>query len=76
MALFIDTFVNKIDRKGRVSVPATLSRGARRAKPSTASSRFRSFKFTAVQCAGIDWMQRLSDEQQRTSTCSPTSMTT
>jgi MraZ protein len=22
MALFIDTFVNKIDRKGRVSVPA------------------------------------------------------
>ena len=24
MALFIDTFVNKIDRKGRVSVPATF----------------------------------------------------
>ena len=24
MALFLDTFVNKIDRKGRVSVPATF----------------------------------------------------
>ena len=24
MAVFIDTFVNKIDRKGRVSVPATF----------------------------------------------------
>jgi MraZ protein len=24
VALFIDTFVNRIDRKGRVSVPATF----------------------------------------------------
>ena len=57
MALFIDTFVNKVDRKGRVR-PGDLPRGrAGSGRQSfTASSRFPSFKYRAVQCAGIDWM--------------------
>jgi MraZ protein len=60
MALFIDTFVNRIDRKGRVSVPATY-------RQSLAQQSFAgivalpSFRFPAIHCAGIDWMQGLNE---------------
>ena len=64
MALFIDTFVNKIDRKGRVSVPATF-RAALAAQPSQLAFQgivaFPSFKFPALHCAGMDWMSSLID---------------
>jgi MraZ protein len=56
MALFIDTFVNKIDRKGRVSVPAPF-RAALAGLPFHGIVALPSFKFKAVQCAGIDWME-------------------
>lgn len=59
MALFIDTFVNKIDSKGRVSVPATF-----RASLGTQSFHgivaMPSLKYRAIQCAGIDWAEELS----------------
>ncbi len=64
MALFIDTFVNKIDRKGRVSVPATF-RAALAAQASQAAFQgivaLPSFKFPALHCAGMDWMSALID---------------
>ena len=64
MALFIDTFVNKIDRKGRVSVPATF-RAALAAQGSQGAFQgivaFPSFKFPALHCAGMDWMSSLID---------------
>jgi MraZ protein len=58
MALFIDTFVNKIDRKGRVSVPATF-RAALAGHPFQGIVAFPSFQLHALQCAGMDWMQSL-----------------
>src|ERR1044072_5886771 len=60
MAVFIDTFVNKIDRKGRVSVPATF-RAALAAQVFQGIVAFPSFKFPALHCAGMDWMSSLID---------------
>ena len=60
MALFIDTFINKVDRKGRVSVPATF-RAALAGQNFHGIVGLPSFKYPAVQCAGIDWMQGLGD---------------
>ena len=58
MALFIDTFVNRIDRKGRVSVPATY-RQALAQQSYAGIVALPSFKFPSLHCAGIDWMQGL-----------------
>jgi MraZ protein len=60
MALFIDTFVNKIDRKGRVSVPAPY-RAALAGQNFQGIVAFPSFKFAAIQCAGMDWMTELTE---------------
>lgn len=60
MALFLSTFINKIDKKGRVSVPATF-----RAALSKASfqgvAAFRSYKMSAIEGCDLDRMQRLSE---------------
>lgn len=58
MALFIDTFVNRIDKKGRVSVPATF-RAALNGQAFHGIVALPHFRYDAVQCAGIDWMQGL-----------------
>jgi MraZ protein len=60
VALFIDTFVNRIDRKGRVSVPATF-RAALAGQTVQGIIAFPSFKYSAIQCAGIDWMTGLTE---------------
>jgi MraZ protein len=57
MALFHDTFQNKVDRKGRVSVPASF----RAALGGQGLIAFPSFKHPAVQCAGMDFMAQLND---------------
>ena len=63
MALFIDTFVNKIDRKGRVSVPASF-RAALGSQPFQGIVAFPSFQQSALHCAGMDWMQQLIERTQ------------
>ena len=64
MALFFDTYVNRIDRKGRVSVPAAFRNVlARDGSPGLVA--FPSFKFPAVQCAGMSWMQQLGNSIQQ-----------
>ncbi|MET1026476.1 MAG: MraZ N-terminal domain-containing protein, partial [Dongiaceae bacterium] len=50
MALFIDTFINKIDKKGRVSVPATF-RAALGGQSFQGIVAFPSFKYAAIQSA-------------------------
>ncbi|MHA1567345.1 MAG: division/cell wall cluster transcriptional repressor MraZ, partial [Alphaproteobacteria bacterium] len=60
MALFLSTVVNKIDRKGRVSVPVAF-RNAIAGQSFQGIIAFPSFKNAALQCGGIDWMQRLSE---------------
>jgi MraZ protein len=71
MALFIDTFVNRIDKKGRVSVPATFRAAlATGNAPHSASGNqhfngivaLPAFRYGALQCAGIDWLQNLVDQ--------------
>ncbi len=70
MAVFIDTFVNKIDRKGRVSVPATF-RAALAAQVFQGIVAFPSFKFPALHCAGMDWMSSLIDSTANVDLFSP-----
>jgi MraZ protein len=64
MALFLDTFINKVDRKGRVSVPAPY-------RANLAGQNFHglvalpSFKHPAIHCAGMDFMETLIAETQK-----------
>ena len=59
MALFIGTFENKVDRKGRVSVPAPF-RQAISAPSFNGIVAFPSHRAPAVEACGIDFMERLS----------------
>jgi MraZ protein len=59
MALFIDTFVNKVDSKGRVSVPATF-RQALNGQAFHGIVALPVFKYRAILCGGIDWIESLS----------------
>lgn len=59
MALFLSTFVNKVDRKGRVSVPATF-RAALAGQSFLGIVAFRSFKLPCLEGSGIDRMEEMS----------------
>lgn len=59
MALFLSTVVNKVDRKGRVSVPAPF-RAVVAGQSFQGIVAIPSFKAPALQCGGMDWMERLS----------------
>jgi len=60
MTLFLSTFVNKLDKKGRVSVPASFRQilGGQTFQGIVA---FRSYKLPAIEGMGMDRMQRLSE---------------
>ena len=58
MALFLSTIINKIDRKGRVSVPAAF-RAALADQAFAGIIALPSFKSAALQCGGMDWMEKL-----------------
>ena len=59
MALFLSTFVNKVDKKGRVSVPAPF-RTALVQQTFSGIIAFRSFKLPAIEGSGIDRMEEMS----------------
>ena len=59
MALFLSTFVNKVDRKGRVSVPASF-RAALAGQSFLGIIAYRSFKLPCVEGSGIDHMEAMS----------------
>jgi MraZ protein len=59
MALFLSTFVNKVDKKGRVSVPAPF-RAALAGQAFAGIIAFRSYKFPALDGCGADRMDSLS----------------
>ncbi len=61
MALFLSTFINKIDRKGRVSVPAPF-RSALADQRFPGIVAFSSFRdsYNAIEASGMDRMERLS----------------
>ncbi len=59
MTLFLSTFVNKIDKKGRISVPASF-RVSLAKQSFNGIVAFRSYKFPAIEAMGSDRMQQLS----------------
>lgn len=59
MALFLSTFMNKVDRKGRVSVPATF-RAALASQSYAGIVAFPSFKLEAIEGMGADRMEEMS----------------
>ncbi|MFD2206332.1 division/cell wall cluster transcriptional repressor MraZ [Kiloniella antarctica] len=58
MTFFIGTFENKVDKKGRVSVPATF-RQMLSDQPFQGIVIFRSYRADALEAAGMDFMRRL-----------------
>ena len=60
MSLFLSTYVNKIDRKGRVSVPATFRLGMAKSVFQGVII-FRSYKHPALEVCEMERMMRLSD---------------
>ncbi len=76
VALFMSTYVNKVDRKGRVSVPATF-RAAVAGQSFAGIVAFPSFESEALEATGIERMEAISagldeleqpEEQQRLAT--------
>ncbi len=61
MALFLSTHVNKVDKKGRVSVPAQF-RAAVMGQSFPGIVAFRSFSLTLIDAAGVDRMEKFSEE--------------
>lgn len=59
MALFIGTVMNKVDRKGRVSVPASF-RAALAGQSFNGIIAFPSFKHKTLECCAIDFMEQLA----------------
>jgi MraZ protein len=57
--MFLSTYVNKVDRKGRVSVPATF-RTALVAQRFPGIIVFPSYKYPALEANGIEWMEELA----------------
>ena len=64
MALFLSTFVNKVDKKGRVSVPAPF-RAALVDQPYGGILAYRSLQGSWIEAAGIDRLQKFSDELEQ-----------
>ncbi len=60
MALFVGRYVNRIDRKGRVSVPKPF-RDALGHQSFSGLYVYPLFKFNAFEACGEDFMERLSD---------------
>ena len=61
MALFLSTHVNKVDKKGRVSVPAQF-RSAVVGQSFPGIVAFRSFSLQVIDAAGIERMEKYSEE--------------
>lgn len=59
MALFLSTFVNKVDKKGRVSVPAPF-RASLASESYQGFIAFRSHKHDAIECCSYSRMEQLS----------------
>ncbi len=59
--LFISTFVNKVDRKGRVSVPATFRSSLATHRHPNLVIAFPSVRLPALECTGSDRMDEMHE---------------
>ncbi|HXP98122.1 MAG TPA: division/cell wall cluster transcriptional repressor MraZ [Telmatospirillum sp.] len=60
MALFVSTFTNKVDRKGRVSVPASFRAALSNQMPQGIVV-YPSFTSAAIEGCGNDFLEQLAD---------------
>jgi len=59
--LFFSTYVNKVDRKGRVSVPATFRSTLATHRQPNLVIVFPSFQLAALECSGSDRMEQMQE---------------
>jgi MraZ protein len=59
--VFIGTFENKVDRKGRVSVPATF-RQMLASQSYNGIVAFRSYRADAIEACGMDFIEKLNEQ--------------
>jgi MraZ protein len=60
MGLFLATHINKLDKKGRISIPATF-RSSLISGEAQQFVAFRSYKYQAIECCTMLRMQQLSE---------------
>jgi MraZ protein len=60
MALFLATHINKLDKKGRISIPSSF-RTVLTLGESQQFVAFRSYKYQAIECCTLARMQQLSE---------------
>ena len=70
MGLFLSTTLNKVDRKGRVSVPAHF-RATLSGQSFSGIVLYRSFTQPCIEGCGMDFMERLSESAQNLAAFSP-----
>ena len=61
MELFLSTYVNKVDRKGRVSVPATFRSTLASHRQPNLLITFPSVRLPALECSGSDRMVEIQE---------------
>ena len=59
--MFLSTYVNKVDRKGRVSVPATFRSTLANNRQPNLLIAFPSMRGPAVECTGSDRIEQMQD---------------
>ena len=59
--MFLSTYVNKVDRKGRVSVPATFRSTLANNRQPNLLIAFPSMRVPAVECTGSDRIEEMQD---------------
>ena len=59
--MFLSTYVNKVDRKGRVSVPATFRSTLATNRQPNLLIAFPSVRVPAVECTGSDRIEEMQD---------------
>lgn len=64
MTIFLSTFINKVDAKGRVSVPAQF-RAALASQSFQGIAAFKSYRVDAIEGCGIDRMSLMSESVDR-----------
>jgi MraZ protein len=70
MRFFLSTYTNKVDRKGRVSVPAQF-RALLSAKEFAGFAAYPSFTSPCIECCDMDFLERLLEGTQTFDAFSP-----
>ena len=64
MDLFVSQFVNKIDKKGRVSLPSAIFRNVLPKKSKNEIILFKSFKFKSIEGCSSDRINKIANSNR------------